>query len=396
MRPLSGKQKVLVVIGILLVPFVAVHIQEMIFRHRAEQLLADMRSLMMRKANAAEVEAVFKRWNPNGNPCFGPSISSEGHPRAARGCNLEAEVERDDFDYNPARTANRWSRILWRALFVIGAGRQAVVHAHAQLEGNNVAYVSFHVHVCISFGPVGDDEHFPDMLFAGTASDPPLPLGRLWQGLALHPNYLIHEEHSEGDGSQDPTVYTDFGPHADPADIARLTNIDLSCLTRLVACRRPEDIMPQAAAQYALEQPQLAQMEKEHACGPAVVGLMARDAEYAGLVEVTGIDTIHPKGAATVFVTNVRMTKNLASSGDWQAGKTRSIEILRIGDTNAGSWVSLLPPEVHAGNRFIVLTFHLSNDPRLYADPCGIVPLNHANLELVRNAIGTNVPPPKP
>ena len=73
MKPFSRKKKILgfvalAVLVLLLAPFVAVQIQERIFRHRAEQLLADMRSLMMHKASLAEIQAVFRRRNPDGNP----------------------------------------------------------------------------------------------------------------------------------------------------------------------------------------------------------------------------------------------------------------------------------------------------------------------------------------
>jgi hypothetical protein len=59
------------VLGLLIAPFVAVQIQERIFRHRAEQLLADMRSLMLHKANLKETQAICNRWTAGGDPCSG-------------------------------------------------------------------------------------------------------------------------------------------------------------------------------------------------------------------------------------------------------------------------------------------------------------------------------------
>jgi len=167
----------LTIISILLMPFLAVHVQEMIFRHRAEQLLTDIRVLMS-----------------------GAAFSG-----------------------------------MW-----------------------------FSVH---------DD----------------------WQGLTLHPNYVIVGVYPNTWYPPWATsTYVAFGPHAAAADIARLASFDLSCLTRLAPCRERSELMPEAAAPHAKEEFQLAKARKDHVCGPEIIGLMARDALYAGLVAVTAIHSSAP------------------------------------------------------------------------------------------------------
>ena len=76
MGPLNRRQKVLgflvlPVLGLLLAPFVAVQIQERILRHRAGRLLADRRSVMMRKGSAEDMRAAFSRWGPFASGCNG-------------------------------------------------------------------------------------------------------------------------------------------------------------------------------------------------------------------------------------------------------------------------------------------------------------------------------------
>ena len=63
MKALTRRKKILgfvglAVLALLLAPFVAVQIQERIFRHRAEQLLADMRGLMIFKEIARNTSRV--------------------------------------------------------------------------------------------------------------------------------------------------------------------------------------------------------------------------------------------------------------------------------------------------------------------------------------------------
>jgi hypothetical protein len=90
MKRLSRRQRVLgflvlAVLVLLLVPFAAVQVQESIFRHRAEQLLADMRSLMIHKAQLPEIRAVFERWHPSRADC----VSYQ--------CRFECDVSYDPF-----------------------------------------------------------------------------------------------------------------------------------------------------------------------------------------------------------------------------------------------------------------------------------------------------------
>jgi hypothetical protein len=167
---------------------------------------------------------------------------------------------------------------------------------------------------------------------------------------------------------------------------------DLSCLASLLPCRKPGDLMPEAVAQFAKEEPQLAQARKDHVCGPEIVGLMARDALYAGVVEVTGKSNEHLVSEGLASVPIIRMIENLKPEFDWKTGEDRDLEIY---DVNIDRVVSTVPLQVLPGNRFILLAQREKGHP-VMGDRCGIVPLNPANLELVRQAIAGNLPPAKP
>ena len=69
---------------------------------------------------------------------------------------------------------------------------------------------------------------------------------------------------------------------------------------------------------------------------------------------------------------------------------------LEIFDANADCMATSLPPEVHRGNHFIVLAENGEGYRAVSTERCGIVPLNPANLEIVRHAIAGNILPTKP
>ena len=123
----------------------------------------------------------------------------------------------------------------------------------------------------------------------------------------------------------------------------------------------------------------------KHVCGPEIVGLMARNADYAGVVEVTAIgDFFH---RATVL-----MIQNFTPASDWKAGE--SFDLMTF-DANTRI-LPELPPEVSIKNRMIVLAQRAGEHGEVEAELCGIVPLNPANLKLVRQAIAGKLPTARP
>ncbi len=75
------------------------------------------------------------------------------------------------------------------------------------------------------------------------------------QQLNIHPSYVIGRP-----GGCEVCIlgYLYITPEADQADIRRLTQINLSCLTRIRPCVDELDIMPAAWKQYLAEHPQAA------------------------------------------------------------------------------------------------------------------------------------------
>jgi hypothetical protein len=391
MRPDIHKKKILgflalAAFGLFLAPFVAVQIQERIFRHRAEQLLADMRLLMLHKANLAEMQRVFKRWNPDSGSC------------SDLDCWLETNLSYSSFaDVDYCQEDFSW-RELWLRIFRIYHGRLARVHAHAQVVHGVVWAIVFQIEI-ENFSHPNDaydfycrKSHQGGMLSGLAASVSHFSIQSDWRGLTLHSNYVIEEGYPQSSHPHTPDVYVDFGPRADPEDIARLASFDFSCLSSLVPCRKPADLMPEAAAQFAKEEPQLAQARVNHVCGTDIVSLMARDAGRAGIVEVTDNHTVRLRDWGVVPRSTVRMAQDFEPASDWKTGETHELLIL---DAATDLPAASLPSEMRPGNRFIMLAKSGFHYRWAETESCGIVPLNPANLELVQRAIAGSLPPTK-
>jgi hypothetical protein len=382
----------LAVLGLLLAPFVAVQIQERIFRHRAEQLLADMQLLMMHKAQLPEIQAVFKRWHPSRQDC----ISYQ--------CWFRSDISYGPFphflDYSSVPDIAVLQALdqpkLWLLPFRMYGGRRAHVRAAAYVERGVMYGMVYQIDLEISVLP-DDYSNVKEtqqqyILSAAAGYDWRFSIPADWHGLTLHPDYFIEEGAPPRGEVRSPDVSSEFGPGADPGDVSRLANFDFSCLTRLVPCRKPEDIMPQAAAQFAKEEPQLVEARKNHVCNPNIVALMARDAGRAGVVEVTGSRS--EPHFSEVPVPIVRLIQDFKPARGWGAGETRELLIL---DPNTGHAVCSLPLEVRPRNRFIMLAESDSLPDRLAETySCGVVLLTPTNLQLVQDAIAGKLPPAKP
>lgn len=140
--------------------------------------------------------------------------------------------------------------------YMLLGGRPATITASAGMRDGVVWSKGFSVvietywHNIPDFNP---DRWFEYSLIATTGSVPQLDFsGQNWVDpqITLHPNYII----SRPGGCEICIMgYVHFTPYADPADIRRLMQLNLSCLTRIHPCLDQSDIMPAAWKQYLEE-----------------------------------------------------------------------------------------------------------------------------------------------
>lgn len=394
MRRLSRRQKILeflalAVLGLIVAPFVAVQIQERIFRHRAEKVLTDVRWLMLHRTNPPEFTAIAKRWHQDDPSC------TEQH------CWLETGLDYTAFEgINYCEEQTDWRRLSLH-LFRTYGGRLAWIHAIARMEHGTVTGAMFQISI-ENFSGSNDAylyfctkraEGLEGVLTGEAGALTHFSLRDDWEGLTLHPDYLIEVRPPWRGDMPPPAIRSTCGPHADAAVVARLASFDFSCLTRLIPCRLPGDLMPEAAEQWAKEAPRLAEVRKRQVCSPDMLALMARDAGRAGVVEVMDSRTERQGYWGSFPMSTVLLTQDLEPARDWKTGESRGIVIL---DANTDSPGASLPPEVYPGNHFILLAKSGFTYRYVETYSCGIMPLTPTNLELVKQAIAGKLPPAKP
>jgi len=194
-----------------------IQIQQRILRRRAEHLLADIRGIELRKSTWPDAQKIFTRWGAWGH--------YEGDC-TERSCTYEIELTAFWFPGPYEMLGGRWTRI----------------NASLSVVDGVIWGKAFSVELEVPPGK-GADHSYDDQRYAliGRSES----VAGFWPGApnVMHPNYLIGKP-SGCEGCM--AVWVRFTPYADPADVQRLMDFDLSCLTRRPACRDEGDIMPTA------------------------------------------------------------------------------------------------------------------------------------------------------
>jgi len=142
--------------------------------------------------------------------------------------------------------------------------------------------------------------------------------------LALHPNYMIGRPSG---CSVCVAAWTKFTPYADSADISRLMQFDLSCLTRWHSCVTQGDIMPVAWAQYLAEDPFVSASWHQVACSPSVIEVLGRESRAVILGEIGGYRQKVNSYGYPERNASVRLLDRLKGATGWNVGETREISI---------------------------------------------------------------------
>jgi hypothetical protein len=118
-----------------------------------------------------------------------------------------------------------------------------------------------------------------------------------------------------------------FTPYAAPADVHRLLQMDLSCLTRWRHCLTQSDIMPVAWAQYLSERPVLYGSNRELACSSSFLEILGRDSANIAMVEILRQHEKVEHQGDGLEEAKVRLVKKLKGVADWNVGETREVSL---------------------------------------------------------------------
>jgi hypothetical protein len=247
---------------VVLLVLLASQVEQHIFRRRAELLLTQIQSLELGKTPWSEAQRQLKDW-------AGETMLDESCNNAE--CSVDIRLVEpvygfiyrntffmkiDDylrwrfkltFDTGPVV---RLVLTLLRGYMLLG-GRPARIVASVGTRDGVVWSKAYSAEIQTyrhnTSGPLeGPRDNFA--LIAVVRSVPSSDTPRL----DSHPGYIIRRQPGCCDFEEG---HVEFTPLADPNDIHRLMELNLSCLTRLRPCTSLSDIMPAAWKQYLAENP---------------------------------------------------------------------------------------------------------------------------------------------
>jgi hypothetical protein len=361
----------------LVIVSVYLRIEQYRFRRQAEQLLSDVRELELEKASTAQVKVVvkkwgFEEWQPTATPC------SEDE------CRYHFRLMSPDPGRLYERGYAHWDRIA-HTLALFGA-RPAAVDSWIQIRGKEVRSAWFAVY---TLGRGEDGGNCTLMADAGTKGGSSFsahdqPEVKLNHSL-LHPSYLVGTfaamlNVDTFQASPAAAIWAEFSPGANAADVSRLMQFDLSCLTRLRSCR-DRDLMPTVWAQSVEDS---RETPKSLTCTPE---LSRRVAQLADVIVLARPETIAlrqssgegwpPELPNLGIVSVIKKPKHPRQLGRLDVG----VESPQITTADTRS-------PVRAGQQYLFLLqvhdYRTSGWIALY--PCGILTVNASNLAMVREA----------
>jgi len=365
----------------------AIQVQQHLLGIRAERLLSDIRALELRKSTWSDAQKVFTHWGAWGH-YDGSCVASK--------CDYQIELG-DFFFYSRRRFVGTfipfgpWAR---RAYGFLGL-RPIQVNANVLVRDCLVWGKGFSLFVEVppELGPSAPFGGNGYTLIGSSQSVSRFVPAGYWPQLVVHPEYTVM---TPGGCTGCLSVDVRFTPFADPSDVARLMDFNLSCLTRRKPCRDKADIMPSAWRQYIADGKARDSALDEMGRCAYPLELRARDTDNAIIVNVVSNRT--EKGVESFQVSTVRLVKKLKAASFWENGATREVRVFSgtVSLTSAN-----MPEDVSPGGRFIML-FHRGHwagpsGPEVWLDRCGLLPLTDVNLKAVRRGIEhdfeSSVPP---
>jgi hypothetical protein len=376
-----------VVVGILILIPLAVKVDAYLLRYRSERLLADVKSLEVRRTTAEEARRVLQKWEEDG---LYHEISGDNWTFGT--------VQADPITLRVFRDSHNeflWGGIWWAEWASRFMGWRPVEVA-VQIDVRKGVVWDKSLRVTVQTPTEKGRDHLLHgevttsswRFYEGTSAG---PTGQILQTL-VHPDYLVvAQTRTRRNG---PASYAGISeisallkPNADPEVVRHLENFDLSCITRWFSCRSAAELMPTAWTQYQEDQPRVLAALKQLRCTPEKLEAQARDAQAAAVVEVTSSgtesDDNHDHAAA-----EFRLVESLRQDKRWEPREKDKIWVApwMLADNPASTSLALPP-----GQRFILL-FSVDHPPiwlapRLWPYPCGVIPWSEANLALVRHAV---------
>ena len=370
-------------------------IEQRLLRRRAELLLAEIQSLELRKTPWPEAQQQFQHWAANRkfddacneHKCFLQITLDEPVLGSVFGTNVFVHLDdyfrwRFKLSYSTGPFV-RMEQALFRAYVRVG-GRPAMVMANVGMRDGIVWSKGFSVLIETYVHGVPGLFGGAEVEYALMADTYSVPRFDYYRAHWADPQLMLHPDYRIGRPSGCTVCvlgWAHFTPYADPADVHRLMQLDLSCLTRWHPCLTQSDIMPAAWKQYLAENARLDGLRSQPACSPSTIEMLGRDSNNIATGEILGYRESVDNHGYHHGTASVRALERLKGAAGWKPGETREVSVWSApGRGNA---------QLQAGSRLIFFGGR-DHSSEMLIDPggaCPIVSMNETNLRLVRRGI---------
>jgi hypothetical protein len=388
----------LAVLAVLLLLFAVVQFQQHLLRWRAERLMADMHQIRLYQSTWADAQRLMHRWGAWGH--------YDGICTAAE-CRYEINLM--DASWQPSdheRTGiSGW---LWRhpTAFVLYrwlGGRYSIIHFAFIVQDGTIWRTKALVGIAASPKMLSKD-NIGYVLFVEARSQQALreSEGGGWvegddDQLSDHPYYKVGQPNGcEGCI----LVIITYSSHTPQTEIGRLTAFDLSCLTSLISCKRPDELLPIARewnlynyADRDNQPPGFPQSPHK----PCDIPIWALGRDTITVFVVEAIPTVEQENPAfqkklsekeivpevEVEEARVKIIEQLKGAQAWQAG---TVVDARTYLNRYTTPLPQMPERLSNGKRYILLSSveYQGEDRKLFVDSCGMqedTPANRRELE---------------
>lgn len=320
---------------------VASQIEQRIFRHHAEMLVARLQSLELRKTSWQEAQLQLQPWKPewqldekcNERRCSFKIVLAEFVFEHLSERNLFVRLDdyfrwRLKLSYNTGPFVRVESWLI--RLYMRAGGHPARVIASVAMRDGVVwskgisVWIETYARASDSTGSQAAEFSLFADIYSSSRFD---YYGDRWitRQFVVHPNYAI----GRPDGCEVCVMgWVKFTPYAAPEDVRRLMQLDLSCLTRWRPCVTQSDIMPAAWTQYLAERSRTENYGGATGCSPTMIEVLGRDSANIFTAQIVAYrENFYSKGYDKIVAT-VRLSEKLKGKTGWPAGETRDVSLL--------------------------------------------------------------------
>src|SRR5262245_45393855 len=204
-----------------------------------------------------------------------------------------------------------------------------------------------------------------------------VPRFEYFDGHSISPQLYLHSNYEIGRPSGCTICvhgWVRFTPYANPADVRRLMQLDLSCLTRWRPCVSQSDVMPVAWDQHLAELSRPTGDQDHTACSPSMLEALGRDSTNIVIARI-----VRSHKTAEGLTVSARTLEQLKGH-DLKVGETLDMRGWRSAEDSATG-----PQD---GSLTVLFAGFRARSPWISPpDACMGTPTNETTLNLIRRGI---------